>query len=159
MRDGDEARTPFARAMLSVISGVATVEGLTEELVRGAVHEVLEKVATAHNLDAEALMRDYGETAVASWARSRPEVTLADATRCSARARSGQRCSKPATHGSVCVWHHRTAAPAPREDTRRQAIAEFQASLETMPRPPPRPPGPFGLSQQILTQEDEVTSA
>ena len=88
MRDGDEARTPFARAMLSVISGVATVEGLTEELVRGAVHEVLEKVATAHNLDAEALMRDYGETAVASWARSRPEVTLADATRCSARARS-----------------------------------------------------------------------
>lgn len=155
MRAEEEARTPFARAMLSVISGVAAAEGVTEELVRGAVREVLEGVARDHGLDTDDLMRDYGETAVATWSRSRPDATLADATRCTARARSGHPCSKPATHGTLCVWHHRTGARVPPGDTRRQHVAEFQASLETMSRPPPRPSGPFGLSQQILTQEDD----
>jgi hypothetical protein len=154
----DEAPTPFARALLSVITGAAPVEGFAERLLQGAVQEVLEKVARAHNLDAQALMREYGNSAVATWAHSHPEVTLADATRCSARARSGKQCSKTATHGSFCVWHHRAGASAPPEDTRRQTIAEFQASLDTMPRPPPRPAGPYGLSQQILTQEDDVVT-
>lgn len=170
--------TRFMAAVVQTITGVASVESLAKTLVAGAVHDALDGVAKAHELDIAALMATYGRPAIEAWTRTHEDgpMPLA-ATLCTALTRSNRPCTKPAKVGTLCAWHfgqgidRDAPAPAPRPSkahaprdahaaqtqaqtqAKRQRIQDFQASLATMPPPPPRRhQGGFGFSQQPGSQ-------
>lgn len=122
----EEGTTPFARAMLDVMTGTASVESLSNTLVIGAVRECIERVSSEYGLDVREVSDRFEEEIVKRHSSMSVSQSVGNVLLCTAITRSGKPCCRQRKVGTFCLVHSRGAKG---EETKRRRIEAYAASL------------------------------
>lgn len=123
---GGGTTTPFARAMLNVMTGTAGVESLSKSLVTGAVRECIERVSLEYGLDVREVSEMFEEDIVRRHSAMSVSQSAGEGLLCSATTRAGKPCPRLRKFGNFCTVHSNGSKV---DETKRRRIQAYAVSL------------------------------